>query len=60
MHRKKKKEDITGTANSWFVPVSRIKESTADFDHPLDLETVLELSGKGILKEKEVKPKKVA
>jgi hypothetical protein len=39
---------------------SRTKESTADFDHPLDHDTILVLSAKGILKKKAVKPKKVA
>jgi hypothetical protein len=50
MHQKKKKEDIKSKPDSWYVKTSRTKESTANFDHPLDLETILELSAKGILK----------
>ncbi len=60
MHQKKKKESIKGKPDSWYVKTSRVKESKANFDHALDLDTILELSAKGILKEKAVKPKKVA
>jgi hypothetical protein len=60
MHQKKKKESIKSKPDNRYVHTSRTKESTADFDHPLDLDTILELSAKGILKETNVKPKKVA
>jgi hypothetical protein len=42
------------------VRTSVTKESTADFDHPLDLNTILDMSKKGMLKEKKIKPGKVA
>ena len=61
MHQKKKNESIKGKQDSsGYVKTSRTKESTANFDHPFDLDTILELSAKGIPKEKNVKPKKVA
>ncbi len=60
MHQKKKNDSIKGKPDSWYMKSSRTKESTADFDHPLDHDTILVLSAKGILKKKAVKPKKVA
>jgi hypothetical protein len=60
MDRKKKKQSIKPKSDNWYVHTSRTKESSANFDHPLDLDTILELSKKGILKEKKLKPGKVA
>ncbi len=45
-----------------YVRVSRMKDSSAsvDWNRPLNLETLLELSRKGLLKEKKRSPKKAA
>ena len=48
--------------NKTYVRVSRIKDtsSSVDWDKPLNLETILELSKKGLLKEKKITSKKAA
>jgi hypothetical protein len=60
MHRKKKNQSINPKSDKWYVRTSVTKESTADFDNPLELSTILEMSKKGMLKEKKIKPGKVA
>ncbi len=48
--------------NKTYVPVSRMKNSSTsvDWDKALNLETILELSRKGLLKEKKSISKKAA
>jgi hypothetical protein len=60
MHLKKKKQNMKPRSDELYVRTSLIKESTADFDRPLDLNTIIKMSKKGMLKEKKLKPGKVA
>lgn len=48
--------------NKTYVRVSRIKDTSTsvDWNKPLNLDTLLELSHKGLLKEKKVSSKKAA
>ena len=46
----------------FYVKVSPIKDTSncVDWEHPLDLNTILELSRRGLLKERKVSRKKAA
>jgi len=51
---KKKKDSSAQPAKKWYVKVSHLKDisSRVDWNSPLDLNTILQLSKYGLLKEK--------